>query len=68
MLAVTLKFLKIFEISRFRCCFQIPVVDTGDGYLSHLRDVYLARTVDDYPQIGLDLAPNPDLQVHHPGR
>ena len=62
MFAVTLKFLNIFEISRLQMLFQISVVDAGNGYLSNLRDINLARTVHDHSQIGLNLTPNLDLQ------
>ena len=46
----------------FQVLFQISIVNAGNGYFSDLRDVNLARTVHDDPQVGLNLAPNPDLQ------
>ena len=60
--AVTLKFLNTFEISLLQMLLQISIVDAGNGNLSDLRDVNLARSIYDDPQVGLYLAPNPDLQ------
>src|ERR1700684_3159503 len=42
--------------------FQISIMDAGNRDLSHLRDVNLPGPVDNYPQIGLYLSPNSDLQ------
>jgi len=41
--------------------FQISVVDAGNRYLSHLRDVYLPGTVDGDAQVSFNLAPNLNL-------
>ena len=46
----------------FQVLFQISIMDTGNGYLSDLRDIDLARSVHDHTQVSLDLAPNSDLQ------
>ena len=56
-------FVEARDISRPEVLLEIAVVESGNRYLPNLRDVDLARTVHDDPQVALNLTPNPNLEL-----